>query len=469
MTRKALLRFPLCALFALALAACGSATSNEPLEPSDGDNENAIEDADTGEREADAAATTLTVHAYSDFQPYLYYSQDGALTWVTYPGLKMGDEGTGWYVAAKVDCGKSGELHFVFNDGAGTQSAARWIKPKGRENEKDAHFIVAAGEVWVKGGELYVQSPDLDGDTTESVEGETADGEIPETEVTDGDSGESETTVESDTTDHDTTDNDTTDTLDTTDTTDSPDADTTDGDTTDTEPVDADTSDPDLAEPDSVENVETDLDVEQPPVQYAFTVHLYSSWTSAKLRYQVDPDGTNAELGMVRDNKGWLTATAYISWSDTLHFNPVGPNGVIVTPTGSSAPFQTKAAEVWIADGGALETSEPEVASYTVHFYSADWYQPYLYYSPDGSGTKWTPDGGEAMVVESTNWFKLSVALPKGTHLFFLFNNGANLNDSQNWYHPYGHPNDNFSSESVTDAREMWVKGGLLTNSPPAR
>lgn len=482
-------RLFLLALFALFLAACGSAGSTPPIDVSDGDGTEyeadttdhaETQDGDASElpeQEADTANGKVTVHVYSDFQTYLYYSQDTGVTWVTYPGNKMGDEGTGWYVALNIPTGASGELHFVFNDGATNQSDARWIKPKGQEDDKDAHFIVAAGEYWIKDGELSTNKPDVDGDGAETVEsetdaadndsvldGDTADNDTADNDVPDGDTTDSDS-ADNDTADNDTTDNDTTDS-DTTDN-DTTDNDSTDSDSADGDSTDNDSADNDTAEAEQDEAIESDPDVEQPPTQYPFTIHLYSSWAASWLRYRVDSDGTDAEQQMQRDDKGWLSTTAYINWSDTLWFTMIDKKGGIVTPIGSTGPFSTKISEVWIM-GGMLYDTAPEVASYTVHLFT-DWFQPYLFYSSDGDGNAWTADGGEMMNIESEKWWRLSVAVPKGKPLIFLFNNGGNLNDASNWYHPYGQPGANFSTGTVGNASEVWIKDGNMSTTRPGK
>lgn len=84
-------------------------------------------------------------YATSWTSPYIHFKQ-GADDWTAVPGMAMSPEEQSWFRYAEPT--GSGELEFVFNDGA-----EQW------DNNDDDNYVTSLHEFWVQGGQIYDSKP----------------------------------------------------------------------------------------------------------------------------------------------------------------------------------------------------------------------------------------------------------------------------------------------------------------------
>ncbi len=110
-------------------------------------------------------------------------------------------------------------------------------------------------------------------------------------------------------------------------------------------------------------------------------------------------------------------------------------------------------------DGDLTDGDIETAPTYRVHYYTG-WIPPYIHYSYD-AGTTWTTVPGEAMSLESGQWWVKDIDINPAYPLYFVFNDGGS-----NWDNPNLDPSQNYE----TSAGECWVKDGVVyTDGPPAK
>ncbi len=392
--------------FLIALLILVASCSGSSDEDADGDSPDGDTPSD-GDGYEGPIMHLSTIHVYSDWTPYLYASQDLGEHFATYPGERMVTEYDGWWVTYEVDRGPTGQLTFLFNNGAPEENAANWIRPYGQEDCATCYFATSEDEVWVLDGRVYAQKPEdpIDGDS-------------------DAPDGDAETDADGDV--------------------DAPDGD---------------------AETDADGDVEIDEDT--PSLSY--TVNFWSGWSQPYIHYSLDGNtGSPSQWtslpgqAMTPVRAGWWRAAVAVPAPYDLVFlfndgaddwhKPFGC-------TGEACHFQTAASTVWVRNG-FLYTSEPAYKTYTVHFLSG-WTQSYMHYSFDGNTgnpSLWTTPPGTAMNAEGDSRWGLQVDIEATYDLVFLFTDGAD-----GWHHPEGCGDCNFQ----TALSEFWVQDGQILEQAP--